>query len=120
MLPDNEESRTMLRENARSWVVEGSVIAIIGVSRFWKGVGVVWTLLSDESRQRGVALTRGARKQLDMLFEERGYWRIQATIEHGDEEARQWITSLQFGYEGTMREYGPGRETHDMYARLGA
>jgi hypothetical protein len=118
MLPDTGAARDLLKENARTWEEGGRIVAIAGVAPLWKGVGTVWTVLSEESRQRGVRLTRGVLQFIDMLHEERGYWRLQATIEHGDDVARHWILQLGFQYEGTMNAYGPDLKTHDMYARV--
>jgi len=119
ILTDSDDTRDLLRENARTWEEEdGRVIAIVGVAPMWKGVGTVWTMLSDEARDRGVPLTRGVLRFLRMLYRERGYWRLQATTVRRDEPARLWILQLGFGYEGTMVAYGPDGQTHDMYARV--
>ena len=118
LLPDTDETRSLLGENARTWWEGEEVLAIVGIAPLWKGVGTVWTLLSEASKQRGVSLTRGVLRFIDMLHRERGYWRLQATVELGDETGRLWIIQLGFQYEGTMVAYGPGGETHDMYARV--
>jgi len=118
LLPDTMETEDLLRDNTRTWWEEEEILAIIGVGPLWKGVGTVWTLLTDKSRQRGVALTRGTIRWINMLHVERGYWRLQATTIHGDEVARLWIVQLGFSYEGTMACYGPDKQTHDMYARV--
>ena len=118
LMPDTDESRTLLKENARTWWEDSEVLAITGVSPLWNGVGTVWTLLTEASRSRGVLLSLGVIRFIDMLHVERGYWRLQATTESGDEAARLWIIRLGFQYEGTMVAYGPDAMTHDMYARL--
>jgi len=114
---DSDESRNALREDARTWDRDGTVLAVIGVNEMWKGVGVVWTLISNEAKQSGFCLTRSAVREMNRLHAE-GYWRLQATVERGDEVARLWIVRLGFSYEGTMVAYGPSMETHDMYARV--
>ena len=118
VLTDTEATRDILREHARTWEDDGRIVAIVGVSPMWKGVGQVWTMLTEESRERGVALTRGVLRFLSMLHEERGYWRLQATVEHGDEAGASWIIQLGFGYEGTMIGYGPTMKAHDLYSRV--
>lgn len=114
---DSDDDRNALREDARTWDRDGTVLAVIGVNKMWKGVGVVWTLISDEAKQSGFGLTRAAVREMNRLHAE-GYWRLQATVERGDEVARLWIVRLGFSYEGTMVAYGPIKETHDMYARV--
>ena len=116
--PDTPETREILQRDARTWEDEGRVLAVVGIRHMWKGAGEVWTMLSEESRERGVALTRGVLRFLDMLHLERGYWRLQATVEHGDEPARLWILQLGFTYEGTMIAYGPDMKSHALYARV--
>lgn len=118
MLSDSDESRHLLRYNARTMEDGDQILAIAGVQPLWKGVGTVWTLISVDARKHGVRLSMGIRRSLDMLHVERGYWRLQATVIRGDETARLWIIGLGFSYEGTMVAYGPQAETHDMYARL--
>lgn len=118
MWSDTDDSRSLLKENARTLVDGDDVLAIVGVAELWDGVGTVWTLLSDESRKHGVLLTKGVRRYIKMLHEERGYWRLQATVKRFDEPARLWIIRLGFSYEGTMVAYGPDATTHDMYASL--
>lgn len=118
MMPDTPESREMLRENARTLFEDEEVLAIVGIAPMWKGVGTVWTLISENARLRGVLLTKGVLGFLVMLREERGYWRLQASIERGDERARRWIIALGFSYEGTMVGYSAEGRTHDLYARV--
>jgi hypothetical protein len=118
LLPETDESRAILKELARTWWDNKEILAIVGIAPLWKGVGTVWTLLTDESRNRGVLLSLGVTRFLDILHVERGYWRLQATTERGDETARLWIIRLGFQYEGTMTAYAPDAKTHDMYARL--
>ena len=118
MLDDTDETGDFLHENSRTWDESGLILAIVGVSPLWKGVGTVWTLLTSDARQRGVGISRGVLRFIHMLHVERSYRRLQATIEHGDETARLWIVRLGFRYEGTMVAYAPDGKTHDMYARL--
>ena len=114
-IPDTPESRLSLQQNARTWLDGDSILAIAGVAPLWKGVGTVWTLISEEARDRVVGLTRGVLRLMDS---DRSYWRLQATVERGDERARLWIILLGFSYEGTMVAYAPDGKTHDMYARV--
>ena len=118
ILVDSTATDDLLRDNARTWWEDDEVLAIVGVAPMWKGVGTVWTMLTDDARERGVALTRGVIRFIDMLEGSWGYRRLQATVVSGDEPARLWIVKLGFRYEGTMTAYGPDRTTHDMYARL--
>ncbi len=118
VLADTDATREALRENGRTWDEDGRIVAIVGIAPMWKGVGQVWTMLTEESRERGVALTRGVVRFLSMLHEERGYWRVQATVEHGDDAGVEWIIQLGFGYEGTMIGYGPTMKAHDLYSRV--
>jgi len=118
ILPDTEQSREMLYADARTWEDDGELLAIVGVAFQWKGVGVVWTLITDAAKARGVVLTRGVVRFLNELYNERGYWRLQATVEEGDDEAHVWIFRLGFSHEGTMTAYAPDQKTHDLYARV--
>lgn len=118
ILNDSDESRAGLRQNARTMADGDEILAIAGVSPLWKGVGTVWTLIAPRARENGLRLSLGVQRLVEMLQDDRGYWRLQATIKRGDEPARLWIVGLGFRYEGTMVAYGPDRATHDMYARV--
>lgn len=118
ILPDTDSSRELLDRYGRTWMDGDTTLAVVGIAPQWKGVGTVWTLLSDEARGHGVALTRGMLRYLAMLHREWNYWRLQATVEAGDEAARLWIIQLGFQYEGTMVAYGPDLKNHDLYARV--
>lgn len=118
LLPDTQGTRDLLRENSRTWEDEGRIVAIVAVDPMWKGVGQVWTLLTWEARSRGVPLTRGVLRFINTLHQERGYWRLQATVEWGQDVAEKWIQQLGFEFEGKMIAYGPGGETHGLYARV--
>lgn len=118
MLTDSDESRVQLRYNAKTMTDGNQILAIAGVAPLWKGVGTVWTLISEEAKEDGVRLSLGVRRLVDMAYTERDYWRLQATVKRGDEPARLWIVGLGFVFEGTMIAYGPDGTTHDMYARV--
>ncbi len=117
-ISDSDESRIALRYNARTMVDEEVILAIAGVAPLWKGVGTVWTLISEDARKSGLRLSLEVRRGIEMLHVERGFWRLQATVKRGDEAARLWIVGLGFSYEGTMIAYGPDGQTHDMYGRV--
>ena len=119
-LADTPQTRTLLRDNARTWEDDGEILAIVGVSPMWKGVGQVWTMLTENARERGVVLTRGVVGFLSMLHSERGYHRLQATVTRGDETGRLWILRLGFEYEGMMLAYGPDLQSHSLYSRVRA
>ncbi len=118
VLTDTDTTRDLLREHSRTWEDNGRIVAIVGVSPMWKGVGQVWTMLTVEARERGVMLTRGVLRFIADLPAARGDWRLQATVVRGDEPGRLWIVQLGFDFEGTMVAYGPDLKTHDLYARV--
>ncbi len=118
MLEDTQKEHDAMKENARTLEKDGRVLAIVAVAPIWTGVGTVWTLLSNEARGHGVALSFGVTRFIDMLMQERGFWRLQATVEKGDEAGLKWILRLGFKYEGTFFRYGPDGKDHDTYARV--
>jgi RimJ/RimL family protein N-acetyltransferase len=116
-LKDTPATRDTLRENARTWVTDdGTVLAVMGISQQWKGVGHAWGLLSQDALRHPVALTRGAMRWLAWFWRRDGYHRIHADIEVGHKEARRWLVFMGFRFEGRMRRYGPAGLDHDLYA----
>ena len=118
MLEDTPEVRDFLKQDGRTWEEGGVVLAVVGVAYKWRGVGEVWTLLSDDAKGRGIALSLGVTRFIAMLHRERGYCRLQATAEHGDAVAAEWLRRLGFEHEGTMAAYAPNGSTHELYARV--
>ncbi|MFQ5472449.1 MAG: hypothetical protein ACE5FA_06150 [Dehalococcoidia bacterium] len=118
-IEDTTQIREVLRQQSRAWIDEhGEPLACVGIWPMWPGVGTVWTILSEAALEHGIQLSLGVRRFLREVDESESYWRLQATIEHGNVEARSWILWLGFVYEGTMRAYGPTGHTHDLYARV--
>lgn len=101
-----------------SMVEDNRVIGCGGLIPKWKGVGEVWIAVSSELKDRPLLLVKETLRCLHMFNTRGGYHRIQMHIRSEDTGLHRWAESLGFTFEGKMRQYGPDRLDHDLYARI--
>jgi len=106
---------------ARSVVVDGKVVACMGIGPLWEGVGQAWALISREGFERhGVAIGRHARRLLAMALDDGYFNRIQATAVETHPRHREWLRSMGFTCEtpNGMKCYAPHtHSTSFLYSR---
>ena len=95
-------------------VVDGSTIAIAGVSIFWKGRGFGWATLSALAAPHMRELTREVRNFLKFS----SISRIETAVDCRFKQGHQWARMLGLQKEGTMRAWGPQGDDFDLYARI--
>lgn len=77
-------------------------------------VGILWAVLSASAGAHMLAIHRITLRFLDI----EPLRRIEATTEDGHTAGCRWLEMLGFQFEGRMRAYGPGGETHLRYSRV--
>lgn len=95
-------------------LVDGEVIACVGLITFWEGRRHVWAYLSRDAGPHLVALTWQVRRWLRY----HGQGRIEAAIDPEFHASVRWARRLGFSREGRMAQYVPGKD-YDLYARIG-
>jgi hypothetical protein len=90
----------------------GEIIGCGGIRRLWDGVGEAWGVPSKIIGKHGKAVYGAVQEFFEKHRNE--FHRIQATA--GFDKAAQFLESLGFEYEGTLRKYGPSGTDFRMYA----
>jgi RimJ/RimL family protein N-acetyltransferase len=99
---------------AFSAVVDGEIIASLGITPQWENRAVAWGLIGKKARRHFVPLTKAIMRFLDLCE----YRRIETPVDVGFEQGDRWAEMLGFEREGTMRAFMPdGRDCH-LYARV--
>lgn len=88
-----------------------------GITPYWPGMAEAWMIPSQYALDRGLRLTRGARRFFDTIGPVLDLRRLQIVVCVDREKAVSWAEFLQFQREGLMRKYGPEGSDYYMYAR---
>ena len=111
--------------HAMTWLNNGVVMGIGGVTIMWGQVGEAWVLVTPEALQQPIQLWKLCKAYLNEAS--RDYGRIQATVASDFREGIRWALSLGFSFEGPegkpsrhpyskMAGYGPNGEDYYMLA----
>jgi hypothetical protein len=98
-----------------SFEVDGKIVMCGGLHLLWEGVGESWMVLREGCIGPNVMLA--ARTWLDATIVKHKLIRVAAVIPVGAKWART-ERFLRFGYEGTMRKFGPGGVDKALWARV--
>lgn len=99
---------------AFSAVVDGEIIAALGIIPQWENRAVAWGLIGTEARRHLLAIHRAVLRFLEMSE----YGRIETSVATHFAEGHRWAQMLGFEREGTMRAYTPEGHDCDLYARV--
>ncbi len=96
---------------------ENKMEAVFGIKRIQSDVGECFALLCDSCGP--IALQKGAITVMEYWKSKQGFRRIQATVRVGFEKGSNWLLSLGFEKEGTLKGYDSHTgEDHVMYGRI--
>ena len=101
-----------------SFMLNGEVVAIIGIIQISHGVANLWAVVSDKARGHGLELTKKTITVLDNCFKDRNLHRVQALISPELEENARWVKSVGLQYESTLEAVTDNKEDLDMYVQV--
>ena len=104
--------------HAFSLLTNGHLIASGGIYPIWPGFGEAWFLSSDMVVKHKRPVIVQLKKHIDALSKEHEYHRIQATAREDFTVGQRFLEFLGFEREGLLRNYGPDKSDHYMYARI--
>lgn len=99
-------------------VLNGHLIGSGGVVPMWDGVAEAWFVGSWRLSKNRFAAVRTLQKTMLELMDANAINRLQAHVRADTPEAVRFIEFLGFEREGLLREYGPDRTDHYVYARF--
>jgi len=103
---------------AKTLLVDGLPVACVGLALQEWNKAEAWALFSTSFKDHILTIYRMVTSGIDYAFKNHGLVRIQTTIDPGWSGTVRWIESLGFEQEGSMKNFGPMRETYLMYARV--
>lgn len=101
---------------AVSVIQYGKTLGIFGSSKVWNGLEEAWFLVDEVTRRYGIAMTKVAKKFIQLKFQEDMLNRLQITVRCNDNRAYKWAKCLGFQTDGVMRQFGPDGSDYYMMA----
>lgn len=101
---------------AVSVIQYGKTLGIFGSSKVWNGLEEAWFLVDEVTRRYGIAMTKVAKKFIQLKFQEDMLNRLQITVRCSDNRAYKWAKCLGFQTDGVMRQFGPDGSDYYMMA----
>ncbi len=94
---------------------EKRIVFCVGVHHRWEGVGEVWMVFSPLAAKypRTVSFLR---TMIAYMQAEKGYYRLQATIDTSWPAAIRFAEHMGFQREAVMKRYGPDGADHFLYS----
>lgn len=99
-------------------IIDGRVIACAGWDSSLPGSARVWVWDTPTAREYPQQFHKAARRALNYLEKEKGFWRISCDVRESNLRALRWVELLGFQYEGTQRKFGPDKSDFALYARV--
>lgn len=94
---------------------EGNVVAIGGIADAWVGRALLWSYMGPTARRHMVALTRVAKRLIEMSPVNR----LEADVDVDFEPGHRWLQLLGFELETPrMRKYRPDGGDMAKYVRI--
>lgn len=107
-----------LQENSLAYTVldDDRIYLVGGVSLYWEGRGEAWCLLSKDSGNKMLSVTRIVQNYLNQAFMPR---RVECSVEYGFELGHKWMRLLGFSLEAIrLRSFLPNGKDCSLYARV--
>ena len=99
---------------AFSAVVDGEIIAALGILPQWTNRAIAWGLIGEKAPQHFLSLHKAVSRFLKLSE----YRRIETSVASNFAEGHRWAQMLGFENEGTMKAFAPDGSDCDLYARV--
>lgn len=103
---------------AMTLLIDGEIVAIMGIMPLWNGVGEVTMLPSNQLYRHKKTVIRKLRSILAGL-QHVGWRRLFCNTRTDRPMHGRFMQALGFQYEGTMKQYAPDGSDRDLYALVG-
>lgn len=90
---------------AKTFIYDGQILAIAGITPMWGKVGEAWVLSSTYASFHALALARSITKEFDRIIGELNYLRVQAQVSVGNKSVNKWMKKLGFKQEAIAQNY---------------
>lgn len=108
-------------DNTYCVIYESAIVAVGGLQVRWKGVGLVWLILTDDCKKYGIHAINALyaiQDKVDELIEANGIWRAEAYVRTDFPQAIKMIEFLGFKQEGLMKQHCPDKGDSFLYGKV--
>lgn len=108
-------------ENTYTVIYEGRIVAVGGLYIRWKGVGLLWLMLTADCKKHnfyGVLAIDAIKEKMEFLIKKNNLWRAEAVVRVGFDKAIKMIEFLGFRRESTLEKYMPDKTDAYLYKRI--
>lgn len=112
-----QAKKSMAQDQCITLFIRNRPVAIVGVTRYWQGVGEIWSLTSVLVNKYPVAFFKACNQRLNDFIEFNMMKRVQVTVNINFEKGQNFVRHLGFVPEGIMNHYGPEGDDHVLFAR---
>ena len=108
-------------DNTYTVIYEGQIVAVGGLQVKWEGVGLLWLMLTQDSKKHGIHGVRALQAigdKMDYLVEKNKLWRAEAVIRTDFGQAVKMIEFFGFKCECIMRQYMPDKSDAYLYSKV--
>jgi len=106
-----------IQSDAFTALRDGKVVACVGVTSLWTGVYELWMYLGKETFSEKRKALRILKEFLDELIVKHKMHRLQSVVLADFKEGRRFAKFFGFKEEGTMKNFGPEKETYIRVAK---
>lgn len=100
-----------------SALLNGEIACCWGINTVFPHVGEGWLLTSYLVERNPISLTRSAARYISQTAIKMKLHRLQFVVDDSNLLAKRWAEALKFEREGLLKQYGPDKSDHIMYAR---
>ena len=90
------------RSESRTFIVDGIVAMILGVTVVWEGCGEVWSLPTPLIQGRGLSIVRGTKQLISDAIDKFSLRQIRTGIDASELDDIRWIELIGFKHEATL------------------
>lgn len=108
-------------EDCYTVIYESAIVAVGGLQVKWEGVGLLWLILTADSKKRGfhgLFALEAIKEKMDYLIEKNDLWRAEAYVRTDFPQAIKMIEFFGFEREGLMRKQCPDKTDAYLYAKV--
>lgn len=100
--------------SAFSAVVDGEIIAALGIIPQWEHRAIAWGLIGENASKHFIPISKAILRFLEIT----PYRRIETSVASDFDQGHRWARMLGFENEGTMKAFTPDGRDCDLYARV--
>ncbi len=108
-------------DNTFTAIYESSIVGIGGLVVMWKGVGMVWLMLTAQCEKQGVhglIAIEAIQEKMEELLKDNNIRRVECVVRTDFPQAKKMIEHFGFRQVGLMEQYCPDLGDVWMYERI--